>query len=76
MVGIGGGAPTLQRDIRLGDVVDAVPFKTCGGVVQYDFGKCLPDERFVRTGYLNAPPDALLSVVRQVRRLYNDPTKA
>lgn len=75
MVGIGGGAPTPQRDIRLGDVVVAVPYKACGGVVQYDSGKCHPDGRFERTGYLNASPDALLSVVRQVRRLYNDLAK-
>ncbi|KAJ5688691.1 Ankyrin repeat protein [Penicillium macrosclerotiorum] len=71
----GRGAPTSQKDIRLGDVVVAVPYKTNGGVVQYDFGKRLPDGCFVRTGYLNATPDALLSVLPQIRRLYNDPTK-
>ena len=75
MVGIGGGAPTPQQDIRLGDVVVAVPYKAYGGVVQYDFGKRLPDGRFVRTGYLNATPDALLSVLPQIKRLYNDPTR-
>ena len=41
MVGIGGGAPTRERDIRLGDVVVSVPHGDLGGVVQYDFGKRL-----------------------------------
>lgn len=41
MVGIGGGAPTRERDIRLGDVVVSVPQGRLGGVVQYDFGKRL-----------------------------------
>ena len=33
MVGIGGGAPTPERDIRLGDVVVSVPRGRLGGVV-------------------------------------------
>jgi nucleoside phosphorylase len=36
MVGIGGSAPTQERDIRLGDVVVSVPRKKLVGVVQYD----------------------------------------
>src|ERR1700722_2881046 len=39
MVGIGGGAPSKDADIRLGDVVVSKPTSDFGGVVQYDFGK-------------------------------------
>jgi nucleoside phosphorylase len=62
MVGIGGGVPSAEHDVRLGDVVISQPFKEYGGVVQYDFGKTTPS-RFVRTGFLNAPPTILLNAV-------------
>ena len=39
MVGIGGGVPSKDSDIRLGDVVVSKPTGDFGGVVQYDFGK-------------------------------------
>ena len=66
MVGIGGGVPSAEVDIRLGDVVISQPDKTFGGVVQYDFGKMTPSG-FDRTGSLNAPPQILLSAVAKVR---------
>jgi ankyrin repeat protein/nucleoside phosphorylase len=66
MVGIGGGVPSVEADVRLGDVVVSTPYKTYGGVVQYHFGKTKPD-RFERTGALNAPPQVLLGAVTMVR---------
>ncbi len=39
MVGIGGGVPSSNADIRLGDIVVSQPSDTFGGVVQCDFGK-------------------------------------
>jgi nucleoside phosphorylase len=75
MVGIGGGAPTEESDIRLGDVVVSVPYRNLGGVVQYDFGKRLTSGGFQRTGQLNAPPDALLGVIPEIKRRHNDPRK-
>ena len=42
MVGIGGGVPTENSDIRLGDVVVSQPYMGHGGVIQYDMGKALP----------------------------------
>src|SRR5436309_6602173 len=38
LVGIGGGSPCEDDDIRLGDVVVSKPTATFGGVVQYDMG--------------------------------------
>jgi nucleoside phosphorylase len=72
MVGIGGGVPSEESDIRLGDVVVSNPHKTHGGVVQYDFGKAAPSG-FERTGCLNAPPTILLNAIailqaRHIRR--------
>ena len=61
MVGIGGGVPSEEHDIRLGDVVVSKPTGTFGGVIQYDFGKTVQEDKFVRTGSLNKPPELLLS---------------
>ncbi|RFU75887.1 hypothetical protein TARUN_6349 [Trichoderma arundinaceum] len=44
MVGIGGGAPTGNHDIRLGDVVVSTPGDGQGGVFQYDFDTHKNDE--------------------------------
>ena len=63
MVGIGGGVPSPQADIRLGDVVIGQPSLRYGGVVQYDFGKIGPGGQLTRTGFLNAPPTILLSAL-------------
>lgn len=75
MVGIGGGAPTAARDIRLGDVVVSLPTKTLGGVVQYDMGKWLDADTFERKGQLDSPPQVLLGAIPSLRRLYNDTRK-
>jgi nucleoside phosphorylase len=66
MVGIGGGVPSTEADIRLGDVVVSQPHTVHGGVVQYDVGKTTPSG-FERTGSLNSPPHVLLSAVAKVR---------
>ncbi|UDD64882.1 hypothetical protein AFCA_012083 [Aspergillus flavus] len=66
MVGIGGGVPSKEADIRLGDVVVSQPGNGHGGVVQYDFGKSTPSG-FKRTGFLNAPPTILLAAVTKLR---------
>ncbi|KAG9723935.1 pfs domain-containing protein, partial [Aureobasidium melanogenum] len=63
MVGIGGGAPNEETDIRLGDIVVSSPTGQHGGVVQYDLGKTPPDGEVERTGSLNSPPNALLHVL-------------
>jgi nucleoside phosphorylase len=66
MVGIGGGVPSGEMDIRLGDVVVSQPVQALGGVVQYDFGKATPSG-FERTGSLSAPPPILLGAVAKMR---------
>ncbi|KAH7122351.1 putative kinesin [Dendryphion nanum] len=66
MVGIGGGVPSAEADIRLGDVVVSQPQQTSGGVIQYDLGKSTPDG-FQRTGSLNAPPQILLGAVAMMQ---------
>ncbi|CRG89769.1 putative WD repeat-containing protein all2124 [Talaromyces islandicus] len=76
IVGIGGGAPTKDKDIRLGDVVVSQPRDGFGGVIQYDLGKKLQDGRFQKTGQLNAPSAKLLGVIPEMRRRYNDKRKS
>jgi nucleoside phosphorylase len=66
LVGIGGGVPSKEADIRLGDVVVSQPHMGHGGVVQYDFGKATPSG-FDRTGFLNMPPTILLNATAKVR---------
>jgi nucleoside phosphorylase len=63
MVGIGGGVPSEESDIRLGDVVISQPHLKHGGVVQYDLGKTGEGGKFTRTGSLNAPPVVLLNAL-------------
>ncbi|KAI1035606.1 hypothetical protein LB504_006149 [Fusarium proliferatum] len=66
MVGIGGGVPSDQADIRLGDVVVSQPTKRNGGVVQYDMGKVKP-RICERTGSLNSPPEILLNALSKLK---------
>jgi hypothetical protein len=40
MVGIGGGVPSDEADIRLGDIVVSQPQRGHGGVVPFEFGRC------------------------------------
>jgi nucleoside phosphorylase len=66
MVGIGGGVPGGEADIRLGDVVVSKPHTVHSGVVQYDLGKATLSG-FKRTGYLDNPPTILLTAVASVQ---------
>ncbi|CAN9415621.1 unnamed protein product [Alternaria alternata] len=66
MVGIGGGVPSAEADIRLGDVVVSQPQQNFGGVVQYDLGKVTQDG-FERFGALNSPPRILLSALSKIQ---------
>jgi WD40 repeat protein/nucleoside phosphorylase len=70
MVGIGGGAPSPNHDIRLGDIVVSIPFNGQGGVIQYDFGKTIQGRRFQPTGFLDQPPTVLRSAVNGLRAQY------
>ncbi|RYP53871.1 hypothetical protein DL768_001183 [Monosporascus sp. mg162] len=70
MVGIGGGAPSLKHDIRLGDIVVSAPRDGKGGVFQYDFGKTIQDQSFRPTGFLNQPPTVLRTAVNGLKAQY------
>lgn len=62
MVGIGGGIPSDDNDIRLGDVVVSKPEGTFGGVRQYNSGKATT-HGFEERGQLNSPPQVLLNAM-------------
>ncbi|PGG95107.1 hypothetical protein AJ79_10258, partial [Helicocarpus griseus UAMH5409] len=62
MVGIGGGIPSNDNDIRLGDVVVSKPEGTFGGVRQYGVRKAT-DHGFEERGSLNSPPRVLLNAM-------------
>lgn len=75
MVGIGGGAPTADHDIRLGDIVVSHPSGSSGGVIQHDMGKTREDGKIQRVGSLNSPPKLLLNASSQMKaaELHDDP---
>ncbi|KAH7123382.1 nucleoside phosphorylase domain-containing protein, partial [Dactylonectria estremocensis] len=66
LVGIGGGVPNHENDIRLGDVVVSMPNGQYGGVVQYDLGR-ETRSGFERKGFLASPPAILRSAVEKMR---------
>lgn len=70
MVGIGGGAPTLEKDIRLGDIVVCKPQNGLGAVFQYDFGKSIQDQPFHATRFLALPPPILLTAISGLKAKY------
>ncbi|KAF4900929.1 Ankyrin repeat domain-containing protein 50 [Colletotrichum fructicola] len=71
MVGIGGGAPSQEHDIRLGDVVVSSCGKGTGGVIQFDYGKAIQGQDFTETGHLNQPPPALLTAAAALDAKYD-----
>lgn len=66
LVGIGGGIPSNENDIRLGDVVVGMPEGTHNGVVQYGLGRETTDG-FVRKGFLCPPPEEWRNVVVEMK---------
>ncbi|PNP51614.1 hypothetical protein THARTR1_07731 [Trichoderma harzianum] len=70
MVGIGGGVPSKEHDIRLGDVVVSVPANGFGGVVQHDMGKNTNYGGWVQTGSLNGPPSVLRTTISKLMSLH------
>jgi nucleoside phosphorylase len=62
MVGIGGGIPSAELDIRLGDVAVSKPSERHGGVVEYDFGRWEVGG-FRSIGSMNRPPTLLLNLI-------------
>jgi nucleoside phosphorylase len=61
LVGIGGGMPSIDSDVRLGDVVISQK------VIQYDYGKAVPGGHLTPTGHLNHPPTVLLNTVSRLQ---------
>ncbi|THY49492.1 purine and uridine phosphorylase [Aureobasidium pullulans] len=63
LVGVGGGAPTKNHDIRLGDIVVSSPKDGHSGVYHYDFGKEIQETGFQQTGFLNQSPQVVRTAV-------------
>jgi nucleoside phosphorylase len=62
VVGIGGGVPSVHKDIRLGDVVIG------DGLIQYDMGKAVQnDSNFRRTEIIQRPAAALMALISEIR---------
>ncbi|KAL7821006.1 WD40 repeat-like protein [Trichoderma gracile] len=67
MVGVGGGAPSSQHDIRLGDVVVSMAREGEGAVFQYDYGKTMQEQAFRYTGFLNQPPTVIRTAINALK---------
>ncbi|EHK40431.1 hypothetical protein TRIATDRAFT_181285, partial [Trichoderma atroviride IMI 206040] len=62
VVGIGGGIPSENHDIRLGDVVVST------GVIQHDMGKVMQkDSRITSTGLPQRPAPSMLTAISSVQ---------
>ncbi|CAI7653375.1 unnamed protein product [Penicillium crustosum] len=70
IVGIGGGVPSENHDIRLGDVVVSAPRDGKSGVFQYDFGKSIQGQEFQHTRFLNQPPTTLRTAMTGIQAQY------
>ncbi|RYC79570.1 hypothetical protein BFJ63_vAg17544 [Fusarium oxysporum f. sp. narcissi] len=70
LVGIGGGAPSPNHDIRLGDIVVSSRDGGKGGVLQYDFGKTIENQSFQETQVLDQPPMVLRTAVSALKAWY------
>jgi nucleoside phosphorylase len=70
MVGIGGGAPSPDHDIRLGDIVVSSPHNGQGSVFQYDFGKEIQGQGYKYTRLLNEPPTVLNAAMAGLKAKY------
>lgn len=72
MVGIGGGAPSVDNlnDVRLGDVVVSTAGDGHSGVFQYDFGKTIQERKFQYTRVMDQPPAVLRAAVSGLRSRY------
>ncbi|KAJ5948554.1 hypothetical protein N7454_001861 [Penicillium verhagenii] len=56
------------QDIRLGDVVISQHSKSSEAVIQYDFGKSIQEEQFIRAGgQLNKPPGIVLNAISMLQ---------
>jgi nucleoside phosphorylase len=76
MVGIGGGVPSPQGDVRLGDVVVSMPMGQHGDVVQWDFGKATTKgDGFQRTGSLNRPPPGFMAALAKLKSTHLEDSK-
>ncbi|XTI88546.1 purine and uridine phosphorylase [Cenococcum geophilum] len=69
-VGIGGGIPSEDKDIRLGDIVVSDPTGQGGGVIQYDLGR-MEYDGFKRLGSLNKPPMLLRTAMKRLEGTYH-----
>jgi nucleoside phosphorylase len=70
LVGVGGGVPSPENDIRLGDLVVSLPSAQGGGVIQYDLGR-MEIDGFHRLGTLNKPPVLLRTAITTLRATRN-----
>ncbi|KAK9439924.1 Ankyrin repeat-containing domain protein [Metarhizium brunneum] len=67
LVGIGGGVPSTQHDIRLGDIVVGIPRDGQGSVFQYDFDETVNTRAFRKTQFLSPLPFSVLKEVTSFR---------
>ncbi|KAM0524671.1 hypothetical protein ACHAPE_000770 [Trichoderma viride] len=70
MVGIGGGVPSKNHDIRLGDIVVGLPKGGHGGLLQYHHSGNTHDNGFQFTGSLDQPPLVLRAALAVLQAQY------
>jgi len=66
LIGIGGGIPSVSKEIRLGDVVVGKR------VLQYDIGNGKDWEQVKALGPINTPPPILMTAINALRSQYGE----
>lgn len=69
MVGVGGGAPSRDNDVRMGDVVVSRKGDDKGGVFEFDYGKKHQAKPFETTSHLNSVPTSVMNTIAGLRSL-------
>jgi nucleoside phosphorylase len=71
MIGIGGGAPSEDHDIRLGDIVVGASRNGKNEILQYDFGKTIQHRGFRGVETRNNTPIVLQNAIGGLEADYN-----
>lgn len=73
LVGIGGGVPSTDHDIRLGDVIVGCPSSaTEGGVIRYVSRRTAQSDDYAPKGSLSQPPAILQRAIETIRSRYRE----
>ncbi|KAI1453619.1 nucleoside phosphorylase domain-containing protein [Annulohypoxylon moriforme] len=70
LVGIGGGVPNQEHDIRLGDVLVGFSDGNTSSVIQFDYERTILDNTFTIREFLPPPPTLIQEAIHELQTKY------